>query len=494
MRKSIRIKLFSYMLAVIIVFALLLFVFNTFFAEKYYIYHKKNALITASNELEVYLSKYIVTEEETDYKTVLQDEELIKTINGIEKKLGGTIVIGKEKEEIYYPIANGPKGMPAGLIHNENRKPPGEKTGGSKEKGSPSPFIITKDPDYDINTLRYQIQKEDGLIIVIWVPMAEISENAALSNSFTMIIGLLTILLTAGFTLLISDKFTKPIKEMNEITARMSKLDFTNKLHIRSNDELGELSESINELSCSLNTAIDSLNEMNSKLSQDIDYERQFLANVSHELKTPVFLIQGYAEGLKVDIAKNQLRRDFYCDVIMEEAEKMDALIKELLDLSRLKQGGFVIEKEEFNISKLLCSLMDKYKEIFGEKGFQLETDLTDHIIVYADKIRTEQVMTNYIINAVHHGEAGKSICISLRNQENKAVFSIYNSSPPIPEEELEKLWQSFYKLNRARTREDKGTGLGLSIVRAIQEAQGFSYGVQNQREGVVFWCDFLKV
>lgn len=493
MRKSIRIKLFSYMLAVIIVFALLLFTFNTFFAEKYYIYHKKNALLAAGNELELYLSQHIAAAGTADYKTVLQEEELVKKINGIEKELGGTIVIGKEKEDIYYPVTNGPKGMPAGLIHSESRKPPEGKPGGSKEKSSPSPFIITKDPNYDINTLRYQLQKEDGLVIVIWVPMAEISENAALSNRFTMLIGLLTILLTLCFTLLISDKFTKPIKEMNKITARMSKLDFSDRLKIHSKDELGELSNSINELSCSLNTAIDRLNQMNLKLAQDIDYERQFIANVSHELKTPVFLIQGYAEGLKEDITRNQQKRDFYCDVIMEEAEKMDALIMELLDLSRLKQGGFAIEKEKFNLSRLLYSLLDKYNEIFKEKDFLLETDVPENIIVYADKIRTEQVMTNYIINAVRHGEAGKRISISLSNQDNKAVFSIYNSSQPIPEEELDKLWQSFYKRNRARTREDNGTGLGLSIVRAIQEAQGFSYGVQNQEEGVVFWCDFHK-
>lgn len=171
----------------------------------------------------------------------------------------------------------------------------------------------------------------------------------------------------------------------------------------------------------------------------------------------------------------------------------MDALIMELLDLSRLKQGGFAIEKEKFNLSRLLYLLLDKYNEIFQEKGFLLETDIPDNIIVFADRIRTEQVMTNYIMNAVRHGEAGKRISISLSNQDNKAVFSIYNSSPPIPEEELDKLWQSFYKRNRARTREDNGTGLGLSIVRAIQEAQGFSYGVQNQEEGVVFWCDFHK-
>jgi len=232
-------------------------------------------------------------------------------------------------------------------------------------------------------------------------------------------------------------------------------------------------------------------------ITKDPDYDIN--TNVSHELKTPVFLIQGYAEGLMEDIADDAEKRQFYCQVIMDEAEKMDALIKELLDLSRLEQGKFSTAKEKFNLSLLLENLINKYMDIMKEKGFSFEKNIPENVIINADRIRTEQVLTNYLVNVIRHGNEApglpgkKVIRISLKEEENRVIFSIYNTCPPIPEEGLNKLWQSFYKRNSARTREDHGTGLGLAIVRAIQEAQGFSCGVRNEKDGILFWCDFLK-
>lgn len=498
MHGSIRLKLFSYMLATILIFAALLFAFNTFFAEKYYVYHKKNALIDTAKELEAAISKSGYSS--VNNKDIYRESSLENEINALEKKIGGTIVIGNEKGEVYYPSEEAHKGMIAGPIHYDMRVPPGKGYEQWRKKDENSFFLITKDPGYDINTLRYQIQKEDGLILLIWVPMAEISENASLSNRFTLLIGFLTILLTAGFTLLISGKFTKPIQEMNDITKRMAKMDFSKTLAVTGGDELGELSGSINEMSRSLSGAIEILNNTNHQLSRDIENERQleklrreFVANVSHELKTPVFLIQGYAEGLRTNIADNEERREFYCDVIMEEAEKMDILIKELLDLSRLEQGSFAITPEYFNLSDDLSLFLDKYKKLFEENNLLVSTDIDSGLTVYADRLRAEQIIANYLMNAIRYTDEKKIIRISLKHREERIILSLYNTTPVIPEEELEKLWQSFYKLNTARTRDNSGTGLGLSIVRAIQEAQGYSYGVYNTEEGVVFWCDFIN-
>ena len=493
MRKSIRFKLFTYMLSTILIFAALLFGFNTFFAEKYYIQHKKNTLITISKELEAYIDEQEKKSEQENYKEFFAEDSLANKIYSLEKKLGGTIIIGNDKGEVYYPAENTHGGMIQGPVRYDLRIPPGRGPLGLKRQNENSFFVISKDPGYDINTLRYQIQREDGLILLIWVPMAEISENASLSNRFTLLFGVITIFLTALLTLLISGRFTKPIKEMNDITARMSKLDFSKSLQIHTKDELGELSKSINEMSYALGEAI-------GKLSQDIDKEREleklrreFVANVSHELKTPVFLIQGYAEGLKTNLADNEERREFYCDVIMEETEKMDALIKELLDLSKLEQGNFTIKKEYFDIAADLKEELLKYNKIFKENEFYLAADIMASAVIYADRQRCGQVITNFIMNAIHYADEKKEIKISLEQnvREDKIVFSVYNSSLLIGEEELPKLWQSFYKLNQARTRELNGTGLGLSIVRAILEAQNFSYGAYNTEGGVVFWCDF---
>jgi len=242
------------------------------------------------------------------------------------------------------------------------------------------------------------------------------------------------------------------------------------------------------------------LNDAIKKLSQDIDKEREleklrreFVANVSHELKTPVFLIQGYAEGLKTNLADNEERKEFYCDVIMEETEKMDELIKELLDISRLEQGSFTIEKERFDVAADLKEELKKYNKIIIENEFCLATDIMNSAVIFADRQRCRQVITNYIMNAIHYADVKKELKITLQQniEEGKIVFSVYNSCPPIEEEEFPKLWQSFYKLNQARTREMNGTGLGLSIVRAILDAHNFSYGAYNTEGGVIFWCDF---
>ncbi len=492
MHRSIRFKLFIYMLSTIILFAVLLFAFNTFFAEKYYIYNKKHTLIKCSEELMELMGNKTA-------KTDFSDENLGYGINAIEKRIGGTIVIGNTEGDIYYPLVNRHNDPIPGLPHNDIIAPPPPKDFNEREQYNDNAFfIITKDPNFEINTLRFQIRQENGIQLLIWVPMAEISENAALSNNFTILVGFITVFLTGILTVLISDQFTKPIKEMNKLTGQMSKLDFSEALSVKSRDELGELSQSINQLSKNLDSTIKELNYKNKMLEQDITHERQldklrkkFVSDVSHELKTPIFLIQGYAEGLKTNIAKSEEKKEFYCEVIMEEADKMDVLVKELLDLSHVESGMFTVNKTEFEFTALLNAVLSKYEQVFTEKGFQVTRKIQEDIMIYADKVRVEQIVANYINNAINYADGNKIVRITLENTGEAVRLSVYNSGPPIPADSLEKIWTSFYKVDEARTRGFGGTGLGLSIVRAIQEAHGNTYGVRNLENGVLFWCEF---
>lgn len=495
MRISIRYKLFIYMIVTILLFAGLLFSFNTFFAQKYYIHNKKNVLIKSSEEL-----IKLITDKSTN--SDFFDEQLLHDINYLEKKIGGTITICNYDGEIYYPTPNKPnmKRIP-GLIHFDNKVPPESRHDKWEKYNDNSFFTITKDPNYDIETLRFQIQQENGIILMIWVPMAEISENADLSNNFTIIVGFITAFITSIWTIVVSDRFTKPIKEMNRLTKIMSNLNFTEALRIESKDELGELSQSINHLSQNLDKAINDLNEKNDKLEQDISHERQldkmrkeFVSNVSHELKTPIFLIEGYAEGLKTNIAESEAKKEFYCDVIIEETEKMDALVKELLDLSHVESGLFTIDKTSFDLTTLTQAILSKYEKIFDENGFQIVTEIQDHLIILADKVRIEQVMVNFINNAINYSDEKKIIKLSLNQINEKVRLTIYNSGNPIPEDSLDKIWTCFYKVDKARTRGLGGTGLGLSIVRAILDAHGNTYGVNNIASGVEFWCEFSLI
>jgi signal transduction histidine kinase len=295
----------------------------------------------------------------------------------------------------------------------------------------------------------------------------------------------------------ISDRFTQPIKEINKITKRMAELDFSKTLDIKTEDEIGQLSQSINHLSYRLDDAIGELSRENKQLEQDVDkgkridaMRREFVSNVSHELKTPIFLIQGYAEGLKTNIAANEEKRDFYCDVIMEEAEKMDVIVKDLLNLSQIESGNMDLNRCNFDIEKLINETVKKLEPMFDEKNIDTQIDINVQQQANGDPVRIEQIMVNYLNNAINHIDNHKQIKITAENYNDKIRVSVFNTGHHIPENLLERIWISFYKVDKARTRSYGGTGLGLAIVKAIQQAHSNEYGVSNVESGVLFWFD----
>jgi len=509
MNLPIRLKLFIYMTVSIIVFALLLYGSNAFFAEKYYTNYKKNTLIEFGNKL---ADRIVGKSTSTDFS----DETLIYEIRTIEKSIGGTIFIGTMDGKLFYPLQNG-RGLPQRPVFMTDPafnpksisdtpppknwlRPLDQSQRGLKDweqYDENSFFFITQDTDFKIDTLRYQTKLENDVIILVWVPMTGISESAAISNRLTAIIGLITILITGIWAFYISGRFTHPIAEMNRITKKIANLDFSQVLKIDRKDEIGQLSQSINHLSYNLDDAINELNNRNKLLEQDIERERkldhmrrEFVSNVSHELKTPIFLIQGYADGLKSNVASNEEKRDFYCDVIMEESEKMDNLVKDLLDLTQIESGIFPVNKSVFNIKLAINDTISKYEPVLSEKNIQLYVDMDEDLEVNADPVRIEQIMVNLINNAIDHAEGNKVIKLSVIKTAEKVRVSVFNTGRSIPDHALDKIWSSFYKIDQARTRGFGGTGLGLSIVRAIQESHANGYGVSNVESGVEFWFD----
>jgi two-component system, OmpR family, sensor histidine kinase VanS len=507
MNKSIRYKLLVYMTISVLVFAVLLLGANTFFAEKYYVNHNKSILIKTTKEIVQLISNL-------ENMSDLQKDDVIYRLTRLEKSIGGSVIIGKLEGQQYYPIYRDIKGLPPKVLivnpfveldrYNALNK---KVYAFSKDKvdalnsieihDENSFFVITKDPGLKIDTLRYQTHLENDLMILVWIPMAEISESAAVSNRFTAIVALITIFITGLWTLYVSDKFTRPIKQINITTKKMAELDFSQTLDISSEDEIGQLSQSINHLSHKLKMTIGELNKKNQQLEQDIDkgkridtMRREFVSNVSHELKTPIFLIQGYAEGLKNNIVTDEEKRSFYCDVIMEEAEKMDAIVKDLLNLSQIESGNMDLNKYDFDIEQLIEDVTKKLEPIFKEKDISINTEIALKNLVNGDPIRIEQVIVNYMNNAINHVDGNKKIKVTAEEKNSKVRVSIFNTGQHIPEELLERIWISFYKVDKARTRSYGGTGLGLAIVKAIQQAHCNEYGVMNIDDGVLFWFD----
>ena len=510
MNKSIRYKLLAYMTGSIVLFALLLFLANTFFAEKYYTQHKKELLIKSSKEI---AQRIEGLETETDF----QEEKLVFDLNKLEKSIGGAIVIGKMDGTQYYPVMRDLKGqIRKALGANPFYSFFGNGQGGNRGGRVPlskigegrsyepyeenSFFVINKDPSLSFETLRFQTQLENGIMILVWIPMTEISGAAAVSNNFTAMVAFITLLITVLWAFYISDRFTKPITEINNTAKRMAELDFSKSLNIEGEDEIAQLSRSINYLSHRLDEAIGELNRKNKKLESDIDkgkkvdaMRREFVSNVSHELKTPIFLIQGYAEGLRANVASDEEKRSFYCDVIMEEAEKMDIIVKDLLDLSQIEAGKIELNRCDFDIAQMVEDTLKKLQPLFAEKQIETAYETASEAWVSGDPLRIEQVLVNYLNNAINHTDSRKQIRITIQKEESKVRVSVFNAGQTIPEELLDRIWASFYKVDQARSRSCGGTGLGLAIVRAIQQAHGNGYGVRNLEQGVEFWFDIKK-
>lgn len=340
----------------------------------------------------------------------------------------------------------------------------------------------------------------NGMGLVIWLPMPEISESIAVFNRIVAVSALVILARSILWALFVSDKFTRPILRMNRAAKKISAQDFSEILDTQGNDELTELAASINEISEKLSGTINELNERNQRLEMEIINEkkldkmrREFVAGVSHELKTPIFLIQGYAEGLK-KVAHKEEKRDFYCDVIMTETEKMDKLIKDRLDLSQIESGTFKISCEAFDVAELSEESLAKISPLFKAAGIVPKVDIKTAAAVFADPIRTEQIIVNFIKSAIDYGDGERIIRLSVTEEENFARISVYNTGKEIAEDELDKIWLPFYKNDKSREKAYGGTGLGLSIVKAIQEGQKSGYGVNNTGDGVEFWITLTLV
>ena len=207
-------------------------------------------------------------------------------------------------------------------------------------------------------------------------------------------------------------------------------------------------------------------------------------------MKTPIALIQGYAEGLKEGINDDPESREFYCDVIMDEADKMNHMVKNLLTLNQLEFGADEVQFERFDIVGLVRGVIASCEILIQQAGATVDFVADEKLDVWADEFKAEQVIRNYLTNAIHHAADEKRIEVRIRKEGKKAHISVYNSGRPIPEEDVPKLWDKFYKVDKAHTREYGGNGIGLSIVKAIMESFHQKYGVRNFDNGVEFWFE----
>ena len=352
----------------------------------------------------------------------------------------------------------------------------------------------TKDPRMNLEYLELWGTLSNGNLIIMRTPVQSMRDASFLANMMFLRLGIVATALGIFLIWLATKRVTLPIMNLVQISEMMTRLDFSKKYQKGKGNEVDVLGEHMNELSETLEKTILELKSANAELKRDIERKTEldemrseFISNVSHELKTPIALIQGYAEGLKDCVNDDAESRDFYCDVIMDEAGKMNNLVKSLLTLNELEFGNGKVEMEHFDVCEVIrntaaaMDIMIKQNEI----TLQLPEGVC---MVWADELKVEQIVTNYLSNAIHYCTGDKLIKITLNYDNNHVKIGVFNTGTPIPEESVGKLWTKFYKVDKARTREYGGSGIGLSIVKASMEAMGGEYGVTNAEDGVWFW------
>ena len=335
-------------------------------------------------------------------------------------------------------------------------------------------------------------------IYVSMLTTRDIHESTKILNYILIVIDFVIIIGSGILSSFISKKFTEPIIELDHIAQKMSNLDFSQKYEIDdTEDEINNLGKSINIMSEKLEKTINQLTVNNTELEKDIERKskidemrKQFISDVSHELKTPIALIQGYAEGLVENVNADDESREFYANVILDEANKMDRLVKQLLELMKLEYNN-----ENFDIVELTKEVIRKCNVMLEENDVKVYFNYENAIIANADAFYIEQILTNYLTNAIKYskekdGERKIDVNIDLNNETRKIRVSVFNTGDNINENELQRIWGRFYKIDSSRNREKGGTGIGLAFVKAIMNNYKNDYGAINKPNGIEFFFE----
>ena len=336
---------------------------------------------------------------------------------------------------------------------------------------------------------------DNSTLFIMSMPLAGIHDSVMLANRFTTFVGFVALILGTIIMYFVANRVIKPVLALAALSEKMSNLDFDAHYEADAQDEIGILGRNMNNLSSRLKDAIGALQDANRQLQHDIDEKTQidemrkeFIANVSHELKTPIALIQGYAEGLTEGMCEDEESRNYYCEVIMDEAGKMNKMVKQLLTLTALEFGNDAPSMDTFDITELIQDLIRSSSILIQQNEATVCYQPDGPCMVFADEFKIEEVVTNYLTNAIHHLDGERRIEIRVEKIGETVKVTVFNTGNPIPEADLPNLWTKFYKVDKARTRAYGGSGIGLSIVKAIMDIHHQSCGVVNVEGGVEFW------
>lgn len=489
MKKSIRKQIATIFIALVGCVLLVSILINSWFLESFYVRNKQTTLISVYNAIDAAATAGDLTSE----KVINRLNELVEVgnvsfvvVNDDNKTFLAATTSEMRTREMVTQLM--------GYLVNQNQG-----------KGR----LLKSTSEYEIHSAEDVISGDEYIemwgylstenAFILRTPLESIRESVTISNKFLIYITLVIGCIGSVFVWFFTRRITNPLLELTRLSERMTNLDFEAKYRSGGENEIGVLGENFNAMSEKLEQTVSELKNANYELQKDIEKKEkiesmrtEFIGNVSHELKTPIALIQGYAEGLKEGISDDPESRAFYCEVIMDEANKMNQLVKNLLTLNQLEFGEEEVAFERFDIVELIQGILQSNEILIGQKQAEVRFKAERSVYVWADEFKVEQVVRNYLSNALNHLDYERIIDIRVNVRENaeKVRISVFNTGVQISQEDKEQIWNKFYKVDKARTREYGGHGIGLSIVRAIMESFHQEYGVDNYENGVAFWFE----
>ena len=471
----------------LLVFVLMLvFIVNTGFLGRYYMSHKQKDLIEMYEEMSEAVNNGNLGNEAVQKKLVAELEKTNIDVCAMDISDDGKVVFTNVKEEgfLYKQM------LRIFFLKDDDQE---------KILKHSDDYVVRKiqDPQSGTDYLEMWGYLSDSVFVTMRSPLDSIRESANLANQFLIYLGIFGMFFGGILVWIFSRRITKPVLEQARLSEDMAYQNFDAKYTSGGKNEIGVLGENFNKMSDQLEKTISELKTANNQLQQDIEQKEklenmrnEFLGNVSHELKTPIALIQGYAEGIKEGINADPESTEFYCDVIIDEAGKMNRMVKNLLTLNQLEFGDEDIVFERFNLTALVKGVLQSMEIMADQAGAKIMLHTEEDIYAWADEFKVEQVVRNYVSNACHHVSGDMVIEVKMVQKDGKVRVSVFNTGNPIPEADAPHIWDKFYKVDKAHTREYGGNGIGLSIVKAIMKSFNQEYGVKNYDNGVEFWFE----
>ncbi|WP_236907461.1 HAMP domain-containing sensor histidine kinase [Clostridium saccharobutylicum] len=443
---------------------------NSIFLESYYIYKNKNTLALINKKIS---SEYI-NDKENSYENI----DMVESIDNV-----NTVITDNDMNIEYN------SGRQKRTDNNDKHlsKEIKQYILDNESKLSKKEIYYIEDKNKaQTNKLVFISKMSNGGYVILRKPIKNIHDSVVIANEFYMFSALIVILIGGIFILIFSKRVTKPIVEMSNVAENICNLEFDRRVEINSKDEIGKLGESINKISEKLCVSIN-------ELKNDVERRKQLVRDMSHELKTPLGIIKGYAEGLKYGVVDDKEKVDKYCSVLVEECDRMDKLVRELLEHSAMESGNVEMNITCFEIREFISKVVQRFDSIFTEKKITFDLLSINDCLVKADRNMIEKAVNNFITNAINHIGGRKLIQLIVEEKENKVEISVFNTGNHIPDKDIGRVWDVYYKVDKSRTREYGGHGIGLSIVKLIAELHNGATKVKNVDEGVIFSIEVPK-